>query len=250
MNENYFNSIDTPEKAYIIGFFIGDGSLGDDKNKHDYGVIFYQDAEDKYILDLIRKEMSIEKEIIISSIPNTFKNKNKYYGHNVAILRATNKTLHNDLKKLVGCTNRKTYEKFHLPKIDVKLIPYLILGYFDSDGCLSITKRQSIRHNKTKEDTIKYSMTCKWFICGKNEIILKDIQDFFNQNNISTKLAYDKTKDFYYLRTCSKKEILKIYTLLYNNAPFYLKRKEEKYSYAKLTPSEFWKLKSSEPCNA
>lgn len=250
MINNYFNSIDTPEKAYIVGFFIGDGSLGDDKNKHDYGVIFYQDIADREVLDFIQKEISIEKEIIISSTENTIINGYKYHGHNIGILRATDKILHSDLKQLVGCTNRKTYEKFHLPKIDINLIPYLILGYFDSDGCLSITKRQTIRQNKTKDNTIKYGMTCKWYICGKNEIILKDIQEFFKNNDITTNLKYDKSKDFYYLQTSSKKEILKIYDLLYNNAPFYLKRKEEKYTYAKLTPSEFWKLTSSESCNA
>lgn len=245
MINTYFDNIDSDAKAYIVGFFLGDGHLASIEH-HDYGIVFAQNTDNRCVLDFIKDEIQAESEVKEVNCPSGYKDNTK-----MCYLRITDKTLHKSLSELTNCTNIKTFEDYRLPNIPEEFIPGLIRGYFDSDGCISVTGRID-RTRKRKDGSIyeKKVMDCKWYICGKNKYILLDIQEWFNKHDIHVKLKYDSKKDFYYLQTCTKQEICKIYDLLYTNKSFALSRKEQKYALVKLTPSKFWELKNSELCNA
>ena len=62
LNENYFNKIDTHEKAYVLGFLYADGS-----NRGD-GITFTQDIERIDILENIKKALeSLITVVILNS---------------------------------------------------------------------------------------------------------------------------------------------------------------------------------------
>ena len=68
-------------------------------------------------------------------------------------------------------------------------------------------------------------------MCNKYDDMLIEIQNFFNKYDIKFKLHYLKRDDMYRLKTTSKKEIEKIFHLLYDNSHFYLSRKFKKFNY-------------------
>lgn len=59
LNETYFDEIDTPTKAYILGFFYADGS--NCKSKGTIGMSLQE--SDKVILERIRNEVGSEKPL-------------------------------------------------------------------------------------------------------------------------------------------------------------------------------------------
>ena len=60
---------------------------------------------------------------------------------------------------------------------------------------------------------------------------MNEFKQFFEDHNIKVNLNYIKRDDMYRLKTSSKKEIEKIFHMLYDNSEFYLKRKFEKFDY-------------------
>lgn len=56
-NQNYFNKIDSPEKAYMLGLIYSDGCIYPDKNSSSKYIIFGQSEEYKdYVLWNILEE--------------------------------------------------------------------------------------------------------------------------------------------------------------------------------------------------
>ena len=59
VNENYFEKIDTPEKAYILGFFYADGY-----NNEETGALEFVQKEERIdILEQIKKCLGCNYEI-------------------------------------------------------------------------------------------------------------------------------------------------------------------------------------------
>ena len=134
MNVNYFDEINNDEKAYIIGFFLGDGHICNIKN-NDYGIIFSQSEKDKDVLDFIKDQICPEAIIKEEKCPSGYGSKNKQF-----VLRITSKTLHSGLSKITNCTNHKTYESFHLPKkpfFFFSVLSSVFLPEYDSSNFLS-----------------------------------------------------------------------------------------------------------------
>ena len=119
-----------------------------------------------------------------------------------------------------GIGYKKTYKEIHIPTIEPELIRHFIRGFFDGDGTIS----GSVAKEKGKKDRFRYYVS----MISKKSSLLLDIQKFFAEHNIKINLNYIKRDDMYRLITSSKKEVEKIYHLLYDNSYFYLQRKYEK----------------------
>lgn len=128
LNENYFEEIDSPDKAYWLGFLEADGCI----TKDSLHLIFSLQTNDKQTL--IKFLNSIESNAPIKDKTREWKGKT-YYLSSVDI---NSVKLCLDLIKL-GCTSQKSYT-LEPPVLDEDLIPYWILGYMDGDGSISITK--------------------------------------------------------------------------------------------------------------
>jgi hypothetical protein len=120
LNENYFDNIDTPNKAYILGWVMSDGYVS--KNKLVFGL------KDLEILEFIKSEM--ESGHKISEIFKYDKRTNKTYQQHM--LQICSKKISESLNKL-GIRQAKSFT-VDLPKIDKILYPHLIRGLFDGDG--------------------------------------------------------------------------------------------------------------------
>lgn len=122
LNEDYFSTIDTEEKAYILGFIYADGYL----ESNERTLTFNISQKDMDILLKIKKALKCGNEVKKSSTKNCVR------------LHLSSIKLVSDLKKL-GVSRRKSLV-ISFPKLDEKLYRHFIRGYFDGDG--HIGKRQ------------------------------------------------------------------------------------------------------------
>lgn len=120
LNENYFDNIDTPNKAYILGWIISDGYVN--KNKLKFGL------KDLEILEFIKNEMNSGHKISEFFIYDD-RTKKTYSQYSLQIC---SKKISESLNKL-GIHQSKSFT-VDLPKIPENLYSHLIRGIFDGDG--------------------------------------------------------------------------------------------------------------------
>lgn len=125
VDENFFEVINTPDKAYILGWIMSDGYV----NK--YKLTFC--IKDLEILEKIKSLMKSEHKI---SHAFTYDKRTKKTYERYS-LQINSKTLVNSLKKL-GIYQAKSFT-VGLPKISKHLYPHLIRGIFDGDGFIGNT---------------------------------------------------------------------------------------------------------------
>lgn len=121
LDERYFQKIDTPDKAYWLGFINADGHVWDD------GLVIGLAAKDLTHLELFKTKIKSNHKI--RYIKNT----------NANVMSLYSRALVQDLRNL-GLQKQKSKTQI-FPKIDSHLNNSLIRGLLDGDG--SITKRSS-----------------------------------------------------------------------------------------------------------
>jgi len=90
--EDYFENIDTQNKAYILGFFYADGNVGLNKRT----VQIALQARDVHILESMKREFGcIERPLIFDK--RSYRNSNK---QDVYLLTIKNNKMHKDLCRL------------------------------------------------------------------------------------------------------------------------------------------------------
>lgn len=200
VNQNYFNKIDTNEKAWLLGFIAADGSIAYDCNRIKIGV----SSVDREILEKIREELNIEKNIF------DYETSNGFLVSEISWSSATHK---NELGKL-GISPRKTYKAMCVPNMDIDKQLSFILGYFDGDGCF-------------RDD----GTTCRFEICAYRKEILDSIAQILNKEfNANRYVLKEKSRLNMYTLTYSTKITTQILDRLYNlNKHLFLRRKFDKY---------------------
>lgn len=118
LDRNYFDKIDTYDKAYYLGFLISDGSVGTSTNKIDLTL----KKSDSYILDVLSSKINNTNPIYFSK-------------RGEASLTFKSKEIKNALAKY-GVIPNKTF-KTYLPELEMSLMPHLIRGLIDGDGWVS-----------------------------------------------------------------------------------------------------------------
>ena len=218
----FFDNIDTEIQAYLLGFYAADGNMHTETNKFNITVT-QQDIE---IVEFYKQYISPDRPI------RTLKGSEyeifgvKGISKDSVVFTVNSEHLIESLKKL-GIGDRKTYVDFGLPSISSNLIQHFIRGYFDGDGtfCLGLQKPNIGRR-------INYSLKYTFYLVSKTKKILEDIQNFFQENNIKTKIETNvrHEKITYRLVSYSKNECVKIYNLLYSDSNLYLSRKYNKFT--------------------
>lgn len=134
-NESYFDNIDTPEKAYWLGYIAADGCIrkvrNNKTNTSENRLKFCISIQDKDHLCIFRD--SICPELKIKDHITYLKATNKYYQG--CSLTVYNTHIVNSLLALGIEQNKSTKEKMPLLKKEFQRA--FILGYFDGDGCFS-----------------------------------------------------------------------------------------------------------------
>ena len=205
LNRNYFDDIDTQNKAYILGLLYADGNVG----KDNYVIQICLQEEDKHILEQIKNELNSNRPLYFKETNK----KNKSWKNTYSLI-LNDEHMHQSLINK-GVVPQKTF-KIKFPEfLDEKFISHFIRGYFDGDGCFTCYPR------KDYPNKYRYGFE----IVGQSENILKYFKDFFYKNNIKTNIYYRSTNNTKRLMTGSKSEILKIINLLYYDCNLYIERK-------------------------
>lgn len=121
--EDYFDVIDTENKAYYLGLLLADGSKATGRN----AVSIDLQEPDSYILNTLREEAAPHVEL------KTYPNHGVYRNHLRVRLLMTNKRLATSLVKL-GMVPQKSTLLGAATDIDECLRHHFVRGYFDGDG--------------------------------------------------------------------------------------------------------------------
>lgn len=209
-NENYFENINTSDKAYFLGLLIADGWL----NKKGFGISLQE--EDSYILQKLKLCLSYTGNITKYRIKN---------GNIMNSLVITSIKIKEDLEKH-GILKNKTH-KTYFPNIPEELYSHFIRGVFDGDGSISFWKSKQTKN------------LCHTFNIVGNIDLINKIQDILVYNcNISKNKLNHNVKNSYNIVTLSYSgslQITKIKEWLYkNHANLFLQRKKEKFEQVKV----------------
>ena len=190
-NDKFFTkwSIDL---AYCLGFIASDGHVW---KKRPYITIGIH-IKDIAILEYIRDKISTESKIRVS--------KDKCQ---ICIF---SKKIHKKLTKL-GIDYNKTFN-LKLPHMPNKYISHFIRGFFDGDG--SIWKTNF--HHGGKD--YYYAN-----IVSASKQILDDIHNYLGFGNVK------KIKNKYYELKFCQTDCIKLFNIIYKDAPFKLQRKYDKF---------------------
>ena len=208
LDEDYFEKIDTPNKAYILGLMYADGCNHIKRNFIKIELKY----NDKELLEKVRKEMKIEK-------PLKYNNKQKErertgkQSQDTYSIDIYSKKMCKDLEKM-GCVERKSLVLKWPDWLENSLLPHFIRGYFDGDG--------SIKSKKGCE--ISFA-SCSWdFINGLQEILEK----FFNvETHVYRKQDNHELPQTLVITKQSMSKV--VLDWVYKDADIYMERKYIKY---------------------
>lgn len=219
IRHTFFTNIETELQAYLLGFYAADGSINEKRKT----LRIHLQKQDSELVYLYKDTISPDaRTFLVQEHKTTGRNGKEVTAHESFGVDITSAELCNSLVDL-GLGYNKSYGELHIPNIPEHLIRHFIRGYFDGDGC--ITGWLAIE--KGKSDRVRYSFD----ICGKTESLLNEFMQFFKIHNVKINLNYLKRDDMFKLKTSSKKEIEKIFHLLYDDSNFYMSRKFNKFNY-------------------
>lgn len=205
VNDNYFQKIDSHNKAYLLGVWYSDGYLVKEGITKRIGL----DVKDSDWLSDIGKELQSEAPLY------------KTQKDELKRLKITSPKMYDDLIRL-GCFENKTFLlKFPSDNIVPReFINSFILGLIDGDGSIEITKPR--KENWSSGAKITLTGT-KEILEGAKKVLRKDYLQLYQR-------FPERKNNNYTLQITGIHQVASILSLLYENAPsFCLKRKYEKY---------------------
>lgn len=200
-NSNYFNKVDTKNKAYILGFILADSHI--DTNYISLKIALV----DKDILNFISEELG-------GNVYEHHKlDKSKRIFPHVR-LRIGDSNIYKDVNKYIGGRLKK---ERHFPIINEELRPYLLQGFFDGDGSVMFGRRKD--RNRFWQ---KISFTSPYKI-------LTGVQNVLLDNDIATKIHPKSGEDTFVLEFSDRGRVLSFIKYIYpDNEYIILERKFKK----------------------
>lgn len=213
INSNYFNSVDSKDKAYFLGLIYADGSISKNGiNRTRSEMKLQLQEQDKSILETFNKYLNSNK-------PLRFTKAKQIQHSNSFGLGLENTKLIENLKKL-GVNPNKSYtlefpSESILPK---HLVPHFIRGFFDGDGCITQSSGSA---------NINFSSTRQMLVDLK-EILYSEVG--FNKN-VKIQQRYKDRKDIScQLMYGGNIQVKKFYDWLYKDCGnLYIERKKLKF---------------------
>ena len=209
-NDNYFENIDTEEKAYFLGLIYSDGNVRDRNGKYYLNIELKR--EDKYILEKFASELKCGNKIYDRDRITNFGE-----SHMSSFTSCNSKKIFDDLARfnIVPDKSHTTTSFINIEElIPNSLIKHFLRGLIDGDG--TISKRYTTRQNVIAiyQNEINF---CYEF----DRLLKKSMNDYDLYENI----IVNKNTGVYNLRYRRIDDIKKICDFLYNGSSIYLKRK-------------------------
>lgn len=200
-NENYFENIDGPNKAYLLGFITADGAVTGKRNYEPNTCSIEVKDTDADILLFARQEINPDAKLIDCYY-------NKKTNKKVSF---SSKKLCDDLKKYGVVKNKsKIIKEVPIDLIPKNLLPFYFRGLIDGDGCIHKNGAVSI-----------YS--------GSKDFIISIQKTLCKEANVKQLGIYKGTS--YFISWSSKTDREKIYNYLYKDKlekTYYYKRKHDR----------------------
>lgn len=201
---DFFENIDTEEKAYWLGFMFADGYIVNHENRY---------GEDSFGLTLAEDSLdSIEKfkKSLHATNPILYDN-SKSIGQPLAKIVLTSQKTVNDLIDK-GCVKQKSLILQPPKKVPEKLLSHFIRGFFDGDG--SLTK---YNYNNYPSYNIEFTTTYEMAIW---------LRDIFGKGDVHK----EKRRYFtWYYSIGGNRQVLDICNYMYDEATIWMNRKYARY---------------------
>ena len=202
VDTKYFQTIDSQDKAYWLGFILADGYLY--KDKYLRIELAEKDKEHLYkFRECLNSNIPIKKSVRKSNyIKGEVINNTPSY-----VFTVSRKDIVKDLIKL-GITNIDKTKKDIVPAVPLEFKRDFVRGYFDGDGCVSNKKRPEA------------------YLLGHKKLLNYAVSDL----DINKKLykEYHSELSLFKLRWWNKQDLEKLFDYLYqgNNITFLSRKKE------------------------
>ena len=207
VNIHYFDDINTPEKAYWLGFIMADGCICTSSKScpNSRLDIILKDTDGQH-LEKLKAALYYSGDIIYKTIYDK-----RGFETRHAELRVNSKDMCRALEKH-SVTPRKTGKEEipnTLPKI---LYTDFVRGFFDGDGSIAKGIKEHQYRFKLGSSSLK---------------IIKQVQSWFADQGICMNYEVETqySMPFYILEKSGVNDCLKIFHILYDNAAIYLDRK-------------------------
>ena len=187
LNENFFDIIDTEEKAYWLGFIMADGCING-----------------KSLQITLNNQ---DRRHLIKFLENIESNYKIYDYGDYSYLSIRSQKIVQTLSRY-GIVPRKTFKTYFPKQITKNLQRHFIRGILDGDGCIHVGKQGQKR--------IHFSGT---------RVLMQQIQEILMLNCSVSMTKLGKTKNTYVLMYCGNKQAKRILNYLYCDANIYLDRK-------------------------
>ena len=205
VNCNFFDTIDTQEKAYFLGFLYADGCVS-----HNFLTLSLKlHQQDENILLRLKNLISPASSL-------------KIIDHKYVCLRVHRKHICQQLNQL-GCTPRKSLTlKFPSPdQVPPNLLHHFVRGYSDGDGCIHFRQLKSKRKDFA------------WTIVSTNDFCQSLQQHLKNTLNVNCHLKNcDPTNKNTITKTLTvggSLQLMKVFNWMYQDSTIHMDRKYDKY---------------------
>lgn len=200
-DENFFESIDTEEKAYFLGFIAADGCV-QNNGRGVFVLSITINDKDIDILERMKLAMKAQQPIIHLKRDNMVR------------ITFTRKKLISDLMSL-GLTERKSLTMDPmLHHLSESMKPHFIRGYFDGDGSVMLSKTGHPGSYKQRH----------YVAFRGTESFLQSFRDYFSiQGNMSF------SNGTHQWRFGAKSDVCKFRDIIYQNATVFMSRKHDKF---------------------
>jgi hypothetical protein len=207
-DENYFECVDTEDKAYFLGFISADGCVRQ-RTKKCKVLIIHIHKQDIDILVKFKNAINFSGEFSMCNVRS-----------NMCTMSCHSIKMVDDLAKYNVTPNKTRILKF--PILPENLINHYMRGYFDGDGCVSIHKDKRFENGDRGQINL----------VSASYVFIKEYVDILiNKCGVKNNSILDRnTKGSYYVIDWGKLiDVENIYYFLYKDAKTFLNRKKEKY---------------------
>ena len=203
-NKDFFENIDTEEKAYWLGFMFADGYIVNNENRYgedEFGLTLAEDS-----LDSIKKF----KKSLRATNPIRY-DKSKEKGQtSVKLVLRSQKTVNDLIDK--GCVKQKSLILQPPKKVPEKLLSHFIRGFFDGDGSL-----MKYNYNNYTSYQIEFTTTYEMAIW---------LREIFGKGDVRK----EKRRDFtWYYSIGGNRQVLDICHYMYDEATIWMDKKYARY---------------------
>ena len=192
LDEEYFDQINTAEKAYWLGFLFADGYVGNNN-----AIEFALQETDRYAVENFKTALKSGHKINVRNVFLVYNG--RLIGRKAVRITVKNKHMAESLISK-GCKNNKslTLDFPDFNAVPRNLFSHFIRGYFDGDGCVYTGKKHKRRCVVSFScASYKYCLALADFILNELNIVMHIIKNqnvysvnIFKKEDVKTFLEY------------------------------------------------------------